>query len=62
LIVRHTLKLNVDGNEILAGLDAGESVEYLATMDAVWTDTIPKIGKDNERFLTFYIRHVACLP
>lgn len=62
LVVKHGLKLDAHGNEIMVGLTASESVEYLTMMNDISTEARFSAHIDPERFVTLYERHVAALP
>lgn len=62
LIVKHALRLDASGDEMLIGLTAAESADYTAIMSEISETAVLCDGIDNERFLMLYARHIAALP
>jgi hypothetical protein len=62
LIVKHALRLDASGNEMLIGLTAAESADYTAVMSAMSVTAVLGNDVDHERFLMLYARHIAALP
>lgn len=62
LVVKRALKLDANGNEILVGLSASESAEYLTMMDDISIQASLSANIDPERFVILYERHIAALP
>lgn len=62
LVVKHGLKLDANGDEIMVGLTVFESVEYIIMMDDISTEARFSAHIDPERFVMLYERHIAALP
>jgi hypothetical protein len=62
LINRYALKLDADGNEILAGLSCSESAAYLLMFDGSTKGFFPANVDDVYSFLSMHERHTNELP
>jgi hypothetical protein len=62
LINKYALKLDVDGNETLAGLSCLESATYLLMFEESTKGVLPADDKQLHSFLSMHERHTNELP
>jgi hypothetical protein len=59
---RGALTVDLEGNEVLVGLNRAESVEYAALTEGAMTDALARGVEDPERFLDLCDRHHKARP